>query len=441
MATATQAKLPPGPRGTWRPTLQLIKNPRQAMERWVSEYGDPFFLNALNGPVVVTGREDLIRVIYGQDPSLYTTFATQTIGALMGDESIFVMDGDQHRQERKLLMPLFHGDRMKAYGPLMQETAQRQLESRDASKPISALQLMTDISLEVIVRAIFGGDRPEIVQRMMAASRNVVAKSNPLLFFSKKTHVSFLGLSPLDRWRAAQQGLTQLFDEVIDDAAQHPERQDILSMLYRADESAKTDRKRIHSELTTLLFAGHETTALTLTWAIYHLHRHPEILSRLREELDHCDLEDPEALARAPYLKAVIQETLRVHPIVTETLRKLNRPLQLDGYLLPEGMGLAIATVLAHYQTQTWEDPEAFRPERFLERDYSPFVYMPYGGGHRRCLGAAFANYEMAMVLGVLLKRYEFELIDQQEVVPKRRSVTMGPATEIPIRLKSERTR
>lgn len=435
-------KLPAGPRGTWGPTMKLIRNPREALQGWVRDYGDPFFLKALNGSVVVTGRPDLIRTIHGQDPSLYTTFATQTIGPLMGDESIFVMDGETHRQERKRLTPLFQGDRLKAYGPLMQETAIAQMESRGDWQRVSTLDLMTDISLEIIVRAIFGGDRPERVQQMMTASRKVVARAHPLLFFSRRAHVSFWGWSPLDRWHAARKDLTALFDQVIEASDNDPERADILSQLSRQYRPAESEshRTRIHAQLMTLLFAGHETTALTLTWAIYHLHRHPQVLQRLREELDQRDARTPESLATAPYLKAVIQETLRVHPIVTETLRKLKEPMELGEYCLPAGMGLAIATVLAHYQEATWEDPEQFRPERFLDRDYSPFVYMPYGGGHRRCLGASFANYEMAMVLGTLLQRYEMELIDSREVHPKRRSVTMGPSTQIPIRVRERRS-
>jgi len=144
-------------------------------------------------------------------------------------------------------------------------------------------------------------------------------------------------------------------------------------------------------------------------------------------------------LVSAPYLKATIQETLRVHPIVTETLRKLKVPLQLGEYLLPAGMAVAPATVLAHYNALTYEEPELFRPQRFIDRSYSPFEYMPFGGGHRRCIGAAFASYEMAIVLGTLLKRFQLELIDSKPVVPKRRNVTIGPSTGIPIRVVSSR--
>lgn len=435
-------KLPAGPKGSWLPTMKLIRNPRAALEQWVREYGDPFLLNALNGPVVITGREDLLRVIHGQDPKVYAPFATATIVPLMGAGSMLVLDGEPHRRERRLVMPMFHGDRMKAYGESMQQTALEQFQRYQQKPSIMTLELMTDISLEVIVRTIFGGDNRAQADAMIAASREVVAKSNPLLFFSCKTHVRFLGLSPWDRFMAARGRLFKLFDAAIDDRRSKPESgDDILSLLCNAtyEDGQPITREHICEELMTFLFAGHETTALSLTWAMYHLHRNPEALSALKQELDALPDLSPSSLSSAAYLKAVVQETLRIHPIVTETLRKLKEPIELGEFVLPAGFAVAPATVLAHHNGATYEDPESFKPERFLGRTYSPFQYMPFGGGHRRCIGAAFASYEMAMVLGVLLKRFDFTLVDSAPVVPKRRSVTIGPSSGVPIRLVSER--
>ena len=436
MNVKSPTSLPTGPKGKWGPTLRLIRNPREAMDAWVKEFGDPFLLHALNGPVVVTGREDLIRTIYGQSPDAYEPFAVATMTPLMGAGSMFVLDGEEHRRERRLVMPMFHGDRMKAYGLAMQETALEQLAKHDLNKPLLTKPLMIDISLEIIVRTVFGGNDREMAQRMIDASHRTVAAASPLLFFSRKTHLSFLGLTPWDRWNQAKANLFTLFDRAIEawkEAA--AEREDILSLLCDAkyEDGQSISREHIHAELMTFLFAGHETTALTLTWAIYHLHRGRQHLVRLREELDALPDLQPSTLAAAPYLKAVVQETLRIHPIVTETLRKLKTPMVLGEFTIPAGMAVAPATVLAHHNPQTYSDPDAFLPERFLGRSYSPFEYMPFGGGHRRCIGAAFASYEMAIVLGTLLKRFEFELQESQEVVPKRRSVTKGPSSDIPV--------
>ena len=435
-------RLPPGPPGSWRPTLQLIRNPRAALESWARQYGDPFLLNALNGPVVVTGREDLIRTIHGQDPSIYAPFATPTIVPLMGNGSMLILEGEQHRRERRLVMPMFHGDRMKAYGTSMQQCAVEQFEVHRARGKLVTLELMTDISLEVIVRTIFGGSDRALATRLMDASRRVVASSSPLLFFSRKTHVPFFGFSPWDRWTKAKRELFQLLDEVIEKRQQSTvQSDDILSMLCAAtyEDGQAITREHIYSELMTFLFAGHETTALSLTWAIYHLHRNTESLTRLRSEIDSLGDDSTMSLASAPYLKATVQETLRIHPILTETLRKLKAPMQLGEYMLPTGMAVAPATVLAHHNAATYAEPEVFRPERFIDRSYSAFEYMPFGGGHRRCIGAAFASYEMAIVLGTILKRFQLELIDSKPVVPKRRNVTIGPSTGVPIRVVSAR--
>lgn len=438
----TEFRVPPGPAGKWRQTLQLIRNPRAALESWAKDYGDPFLLNALNGPVVVTGREDLIRAIHSQDPNDYAPFATGTIVPLMGSGSMLILEGDVHRRERRLVMPMFHGDRMKSYGSSMQQCALEQFSAHRMRGQIVSLDLMTDISLEVIVRTIFGGNDRQLAIQLMNASRAVVASASPFLFFSQKTHIPFFGLSPWDRWRKAKKDLFHLLDTVIEDRLKsNVPSDDILSLLCNAkyEDGQSITREHIYSELMTFLFAGHETTALSLTWAIYHLHKSSVSLSTLRNELDSLEDDSPTALTTAPYLKAVVQETLRIHPIVTETLRKLKAPLQLGDYLLPVGMAVAPATVLAHHNPKTFPEPELFRPERFLERSYSPFEYMPFGGGHRRCIGAAFASYEMAIVLGSLLKNFEFELVDSETVVPKRRNVTIGPSTGVSIRVIRDR--
>lgn len=440
MNLVSPTNLPLGPNGKWGPTLRLIRNPRAAMEAWVKEFGDPFLLHALNGPVVVTGREELIRIIYGQSPDVYEPFAAATMTPLMGARSMFILDGEEHRRERRLIMPMFHGDRMKAYGQAMQETAVAQLTKHNLSKPLPTKLLMTDIALEVIVRTVFGGDDRETAQRMIDTSHCMFSAASPFLFFSRKTHLSFFGLTPLDRWNRAKASLFRLFDQAIETRRNTAaEREDILSLLCEAkyEDGQSIAKDHVHAELLTFLFAGHETTALTLTWAIYHLHRGQECLHRLRAELDSLPDLQPSTLAAAPYLKAVVQETLRIHPIVTETLRKLKQPIELGEFTIPAGMAVAPATVLAHHNAGTYPEPETFRPERFLEKSYSPFEYMPFGGGHRRCIGAAFAGYEVAIVLGTLLKRFEFDLQETQEVVPKRRSVTMGPSSDIPVMVKS----
>ncbi|MBX3423232.1 MAG: cytochrome P450 [Pirellulaceae bacterium] len=430
--------LPPGPSGRWLPTLRFVRQPRKLLEAWRDQYGDPFLFHALNGPVVVTGREELIREIYGQDPDIYDRFAEQTTVPLLGTGSIFAMAGSPHRRERRLLMPMFHGDRMRAYGTNMCQQAVEQAEAACRTGRVEILPLMTNISFGVIVQNIIGGTSGHDLQRLVQASRRVVESMHPLLFFSRRTHRSFFGLSPWDRFCSARDELYQHIDNIIASrrTAEAQSHDDILSLLCSAtyEDGQPMSQQHIRDELMTFIFAGHETTALSLTWAMYHVHHHPEVLNQLQQELRQTG-EEPTQLVTAPYLKACIQETLRVHPIITETLRKLRQPMELGQFCVPAGYAVAPATVLAHYNPDVFEQPDQFRPQRFIDRSYSPFTYMPFGGGHRRCVGAAFASYEMAMVLGSLLKHFRFELVETAPVQPVRRNVTMGPGSNVPMRI------
>ena len=237
---------------------------------------------------------------------------------------------------------------------------------------------------------------------------------------------------------AAPTSVIDLFDSLIDSSRTvDVTGNDILGLLCsdKYEDGQPITREHMRAELLTFLFAGHETTALSLTWAIYHLLKNPSQLEKLKVELAGLQENSPTSMATAPFLKGCVQETLRIHPIVTETLRKLKTPLPLGEWNLPAGVAVAPATVLAHYNPQTYEEPDSFRPQRFIDRSYSPFEYMPFGGGHRRCIVAAFATFEMSIVLGTLLQRFELELVDPTIVVPKRRNVTMGPSTRVPIRV------
>jgi cytochrome P450 len=430
--------LPPGPKGSWWNTLRIIRDPRRCFEGWVKTYGDPFLLRPLNGPVVITGRPDLIREIFGHAPEDYDPFATASLAPILGDGSMLVMSGEPHRRERKLVMPMFHGDRMRAYGSAMQQITLEKIDSYLADGPtVPTLDLMTSISLEVIVRTIFGVSHRELTESLMLASRDVIRAMNPILFFSSKTHFSWMGLSPWDRFQKTRRKLLKLLDEIFEQRQRDGNvGEDIFSMLATAryEDGEAISRDHLRDELITFLFAGHETSAIAMTWAILHLHSHPEALVALKQELGNLPDRNPSNLVNAPYLKAVVHETLRLHPIVTEVLRKLRKPMSLGEWTIPAGFAVAPATVLAHYNATTYPDPELFRPERFLERSFSPFEYMPFGGGHRRCIGAAFATYEMAIVLGTILSEHSWELTETENVVTNRRNLTMGPSSSVPIR-------
>lgn len=427
-------KLPRGPKGSWLPTLKLIRDPKGALTSWSQEFGDPFLMHALNGKVVVTGSPSLVHDIFSHDAFDFDVFAYRTILPILGQGSLLLLSGEEHRKERKLLMPMFHGERMRAYGEIIQQTAFNAIDKHSALGDFHMLDAATDISLEVIVRAIFGGEDTQDVQRLIERSKSVVKNSSPLLFFSKAMQFRFMGISPWDKFEKSTTGLREAFeDELARRAASPQQREDILTMLMEAeyDDGSKIEKERAFDELSTFLFAGHETTAVALSWAVYHLLSNPSELERLRTELRELGSLEPALLAQAPFLRAVVQETLRIHPIVTEVLRVLKSPMQLGDYSLPAGMAVAAASVLTHYDESIYPDANRFWPQRFLDRKYSSSEYFPFGGGHRRCAGAAFATYEMAIVLGSLFGSYDFKLLEQGPVAPKRRNVTMGPSRGI----------
>jgi cytochrome P450 len=215
--------------------------------------------------------------------------------------------------------------------------------------------------------------------------------------------------------------------------------EDILSLLAlaRYDDGSLMDEDAICNEIATMVVAGHETTALGLTWAVDLLHRHGAALERVLAEIDALGPDpSPNDLANAAYLDAVCKETLRLYPLVTEVLRILRAPFELGGYRLEPGIAVGANILLAHRNPARFRDPDCFRPERFQENTFTPFEYLPFGGGHRRCIGASFAIYEMKIVLGALLSRYRVELLNASPPRPVRRNVTIAPNDGVPVRLR-----
>ncbi len=436
------ASLPPGPPGKWKSTWRALSDPRSAFKEWSREYGDPYLVPALNGAIAMTGRPDLIKQIFGADPSLFAAFAADTLRPILGSGSLLLMDGAMHKRERKLVMPMFHGDRMRAYGKAMQEVAIATVQ-RHVGQHVRAIDVTTAISQEVIVRAVFGAQNRKRIDRLLDATRNIVRRSSPMLFYSKRMQFSFAGWSPWDQFLAAQHDLHEAFDAelaVRENSSEGP-REDILSLLSTAkyEDGSAITTSHLRDELFTFLFAGHETSAIAMAWAIEHLNRNPETLLKLLAELKKAPSDAPEDLVQLPYLKAVVQETLRLFPIVTEVIRLLKEPMPLGDYVIPAGCAVSAAAILTHYDPTIYPDPETFRPDRFLERSFSPFEYFPFGGGHRRCVGAAFASYEMQIVLGSLFRQFVFELTDREPARPVRRNITMGPSSGVPIRIKRVR--
>lgn len=380
----TAHQLPAGPKGVLRSTWGVIRNPRDFFCRCVATYGDPFLITAMNGPVVITGQPDLVEQIFRAPPDTFGVFAKNSLVPLLGAGSLLLMEGPKHRSERKRIAPPLHGSCMRAYGKIMQETAQNSIAKYESGATFTGLQIGTDISLEVILKAILGADTTRLLEDFRQSTRKVLSRSWPILFFSPKTQISFLGLSPIDRLRTAQRELRgQLRTELERRGDEINDRDDLLSILARStSESPAPEFEELADSIGTLMFAGHETTAVSIAWAFYFLLRHPEWLHRLREELDASDGQ-PETYATMPLLDAIIHEVLRLNPIVPEVLRIVREPFQLGGYEIPVGHGVAAAGCLTHYDPDIFQSPHEFNPQRFLDRTYKPSEYFPFGGGTR----------------------------------------------------------
>jgi len=325
------------------------------------------------------------------------------------------------------MLPPFHGDRMRAYGEAMTEIAERHVARFPVGRAFPVHPAMQAITLEVILRTVFGvEDRARLAQLGAPLQRLLNSTDHPARLLALQFTSSERGgpRSPWGRIRALMAPADAIVYEEIEArraAADGSQRTDILSLLLAArdeDGNALTDRE-LRDELMTLLVAGHETTATALAWTLERLVRHPAVLARLRAEQEE---------GGTAYLDATIKETLRLRPVVPGVVRRLERPLTFGGWDLPKGVHIAPSIYLIHRRADVYPEPEAFRPERFLERTPSTYEWLPFGGGIRRCLGASFALYEMQVVLGAILRHAE--LATDPAAAPeavRRRFVTYTP--------------
>lgn len=423
-------KLPSGPTFRIINTLLIAKNPYNFYPKILKKYGDPVLIKALNGNVVLSANPDLIKLIFSAKPDSFTPFAVDTLSPLVGQESIFLLHGNKHKRERKLLMPPFHGDRMKSYGEIIQQTTVELASKINKNTEFCMQDLTTDISLEVILKAVFGLQTPQKVERFKTCIHQFVSKGHPALFFSKALQRDFAGIGP---WSKFQQSKLQfdslIYDEISLRKQSNKTGHDILTMMMesRYEDGERMSDRQLRDELVSLSFAGHETTAIALAWAFYHLFSSQDILNKLKLSIK--DL-DPESIVKLPILKSICKEALRLYPVITDVIRVCQKPFKFGEFTLPAGTAVAAATCIVHHDHKIYSNPLEFKADRFLNHTFKPWEYFPFGGGNRRCIGAAFAEYEMALVLATIIYNFELTLIDQS-IKPIRRNVTMGPDTGV----------
>jgi cytochrome P450 len=415
----------------------MLRDPYGALARCARTYGDPFTISLpTQGTIVVTQQPTAIRGVFAADPDTFGSSGARVMGAILGPGSVLIQEGTAHRRARKLLNPPFHGDRMRAHGRVMRDIAREHAARLRPGARFAVQDVAQAISLEVILQAIFGVRGSGRLARFDGAVRAVMGSLGPFAAFAIFRR-SFGGLGPWARFLRRRAALAALVaEEVAARRSGGAERDDILSLLLAAryeDGGAMSDGE-VFDQLLTLVAAGHETTMIALSWAVHWLHRTPEALARLQAELDALPGEpEPEGLARLPYLEAVVQETLRLYPVVPLATRRLARPFEVAGHALPAGLTVGLATGLVHYREDLFPEPDRFLPERFLDRSYGPGEYFPFGGGARRCLGAAFAMYEIKIVLATLLRSLRLRPRDDRPVRPAMRAAGVGPGRAVEV--------
>jgi cytochrome P450 family 110 len=422
----------------WLQLIQWIADPLGFQDKWSRKFGDMFTMQLGGlGSFVVIGNPKAIQDIFSQDSKFDIGRGNAIAQPLVGENSLMLLDGDRHRRERKLLMPPFHGERLKTYAKQICLITEQLTDQWQINQSFVARSAMQKVSLELILQIVFGlseGERYEQLKPLLTAWLDMT--DSPLrssILFFRSLQQDWGGWTPWGQMKQRQRQVHQLLQAEIEERRQKGTegQTDILSLLLAArdeDGQAMTD-VQLRDELLTLLFAGHETTATTLAWALYQIHRQPEVLAKLQYELDTLGQNlPPLELAQLPYLTAVCQETLRMYPVLPVIFPRITTsPVEIGGHRFERETFLMTSIYLVHYREDLYPNAQQFQPERFLSRQYSPSEYLPFGGGSRRCLGYALAELEMKLVLATLLSKYQLALAEDKPVKLQRRGFTLAP--------------
>jgi cytochrome P450 family 135 len=415
----SSAGLPPGPRvPVALQSVAWILRGTQVMDACARRYGDTYtFHLARVGPLVFISDPEHVKQVFRGDPKqLHAGAANVILEPVLGSESILLLDEERHLRQRKLMLPAFHGERLKRYRDQMRSVADAELERWPRGASEAARPRMQSITLDIIMRTVFGVSDPAVRSALVALLEWTTKRSR--LFLIAAVGADRLTTSARLGFLRARNAVDELiFAEIRRRRTAGESGDDVLSMLLEArdeDGEPMTDVE-IRDELMTLLVAGHETTATALAWAVEQLARHPDALERLGDGSDE------------EYLDAVVTETLRLRPVIVVVVRLLTEPLELGGRVLPAGVRVAPCIYLMHRRPDIYPDPEAFRPERFLDSPPGTYTWLPFGGGIRRCLGAQFAQMEMKVVLQALLEQARIRPTTAPHERAARRAITFVP--------------
>jgi len=410
------------------------------MQQARREYGEAFSVRfvGFSAPMVMVSDPDLVKTVYSNPANSLPASRIALLEPVLGKKSVILLDGKEHLARRKLMLPAFHGERMRSYQEVMEEAINREIDSWPLDTPFPIHTRMQAVTLEVILRAVFGvteGDRLERLRTLLGQTLEGTAATGwqLLTLVARRFGKNVAQPSFVKALADVNEELSGLITDVRADP-KLDERTDILSMMAAAEfaDGERMEEDELRDQLMTLLVAGHETTATALAWTFDLLLRRPDAFSRLKAELK----EDGDE-----YLRATISESLRLRPVIPIAGRILDEPMEIDGIRLEAGTNVAPSMWMAHTRADSFPDPLAFKPERFLENPPETYSWIPYGGGVRRCLGAAFAEFEMRVVLTEVLTRCDLRLADRAPQHVGRRNITFSPKEGTPVVMTGRRPR
>jgi cytochrome P450 len=443
-ATTIVRGLPPGPPLRMLQLIRYVRDPYSMLRGYARRYGNLFTVRTAR-VCVMTGRPDLVKQIITAPVDQYGVNYEPGPARVLGVNGTTRMAGRALRRDRRLLLPHFQGGVLNALGGMIREATLDAFSGFKPGETIVVRDPAIAVALDVILRTVFGADTPERRQEFRTAVR-AFSKGfgNPSFMLLAALKFDNDNLPPFRRFGVARRRLEELLQDAMQRAhAAGADGHSVLSRIVAArydDGTAMTDGA-IRDNMITALIAGHETSVVSLCWGLYWLHREPRYLDMLLDELAPLGPDaDPMDWARLPFLDAVIKETLRLWPVVTDINRVLAEPMQLGEYELPPGTNIAASSAILHYDPDLYPDGETFRPERFLERRFGPHEYLPFGGGERMCPGSHFSVYELKIVLATLLTRWRYTLLDEGTMKVKRMGGMMTPATGVRLRLDGVRS-
>jgi cytochrome P450 len=422
--------IPPGPSyPSWIQSVGFWTRPLAFLERCRARYGKRFTIRLPLAPpfVMISDPDEVKRVFTAPPDVLHPGEGSRVLEPVVGTNSVILLDEAAHLEQRKLMLPAFHGEKMERLSDLIAEVADREVASWPRGKPFRLGPRLQRLTMEIILRAVFGldpGERLDALRERLSAmlafgDRPISLLPPPpgRLQAILERHGPFAGFA-----RLQEQADGLLFELIDERRGEHAERDDILSLLLdaRHEDGSPMSPQELRDELMTLLVAGHETTASTLAWTFERLVRLPDVLARLRHEIGGSDGD--------AHITATVQEALRRRPVLPNAAPRLvKQPIEVGGWSYPVDVCLVPNAYLVHHDAEIYSDPYAFRPERFLEESPGTYTWIPFGGGRRRCIGASFAMLEMKIVIRSVLERHEVSPVAPLPERPRRRNITITP--------------